>query len=106
MFNSDVTDETDETPPPSSLAAVAECARQLADTAARLAELDPAELVPADGRNPLVELDEAANELRGAVAGVRREVWWRLGNEGWTYAQIGEAWGVTRQAISNALRRG
>ncbi len=87
-------------------AALAEHARalvELADQSAAKAASAAAELEPSNLGDPLAELDRLALTIRGTVAACRRATWQALRDEGHTYEAIGERWGVTKQAVRQAL---
>lgn len=78
-------------------------ARALADLADQFAAKSAGELAPSDQGNPLADLDARALAVRGAVAACRRATWQELYDAGATYAQIGELWHVSKQAVRQAL---
>ncbi len=98
-----------EVTPPSAWESLAQQARWLAEVADRYARTDPKELAPSgsddDPHDPLAEMDARALAIRGAVAACRRSTWQALADSGLTAAEIGRLWGVSRQAVSQALVR-
>ncbi|MGW6698884.1 hypothetical protein [Nocardia sp. NPDC055049] len=78
-------------------------ARALADLADQCAAKSAGELAPGDQGNPLADLDASALAVRGVVAACRRATWQALHDDGATYAEIGELWHVSKQAVRQAL---
>lgn len=106
------------TPRESAWELLATYARWLADHAERLATLPPEQLAPhfVENDDPdddlpiLVDelgiLTERANGVQHGVAACRRLAWQQLADRGLKHKEIAAMWGVKRQTVSNALKRG
>lgn len=93
-------------PQPGPWESLARHARWLADMAEHCATLDPVDLAPAEGHDPLAELDQRAIAVRTLVAACRRATFAALREGGMSQGEIAELWDIPQQSVSRTLRRG